>query len=41
MQPDCPIANTFTSLMVTDKKMVLPGGTKDALKTLPDFKYAT
>jgi PRC-barrel domain len=31
----------FTSLKVIDKKMVLPGGTKDALKTLPDFKYAT
>ena len=31
----------FTSLEVIDKKMVLPGGTKDALKTLPDFKYAT
>src|SRR3984957_124710 len=31
----------FTSLKVVDKKMMLPGGTKDALKTLPDFKYAT
>ena len=27
----------FTSLKVVDKKMILPGGTKDALKTLPDF----
>jgi hypothetical protein len=31
----------FTSLKIVDKKMVLPGGTKDALMTLPDFKYAT
>ena len=31
----------FTALKVVDKKMVLPGGTKDALKTLPDFKYNT
>jgi hypothetical protein len=31
----------FTSLKIVDKKMILPGGTKDALKTLPDFKYAS
>jgi hypothetical protein len=31
----------FTSLKIVDKKMVLPGGTKDALKALPDFKYAS
>ena len=31
----------FTSLKIVDKKMVLPGGTKDALKTHPEFKYAT
>jgi hypothetical protein len=31
----------FTSLKIIDKKMVLPGGTKDALKALPDFKYAS
>jgi hypothetical protein len=31
----------FTALKVVDKKMVLPGGTKDALKALPDFKYNT
>src|ERR1700745_2781788 len=30
----------FTALKVVDKKMVLPGGTKDALKALPEFKYA-
>ena len=32
---------SFTSLKIVDKKMVLPGGTKDALKALPDFKYAS
>jgi hypothetical protein len=31
----------FTSLKLADKKIVLPGGTKDALKALPDFKYST
>jgi hypothetical protein len=31
----------FTSLKIVDKKMVLPGGTKDALKALPEFKYAS
>ena len=31
----------FTSLKIIDKKMVLPGGTKDALKAPPDFKYAS
>jgi hypothetical protein len=31
----------FTSLKIIDKKMVLPGGTQDALKALPDFKYAS
>jgi hypothetical protein len=29
----------FPSLQVKDKKMVLPGATKDALRALPDFKY--
>jgi hypothetical protein len=29
----------FTSLKIVDKKMVLPGGSKDALKALPEFKY--
>jgi hypothetical protein len=29
----------FTALKVVDKKMVLPGGSKDALKALPEFKY--
>jgi hypothetical protein len=31
----------FTSLKIVDKKMVLPGGTKDALEALPEFKYAS
>jgi hypothetical protein len=29
----------FSSLRVADKKMILPGATKDSLKSLPDFKY--
>jgi hypothetical protein len=28
-----------TSLKIVNKKMVLPGGSKDALKALPEFKY--
>jgi hypothetical protein len=28
-------------LKIVDKKMVLPGGTKDALEALPEFKYAS
>ena len=31
----------FSSLEVRDKKMVLRGATKDSLKSLPEFKYAT
>ena len=31
----------FTSLKILDKKIELPGGTKDALKALPEFKYAS
>jgi PRC-barrel domain len=31
----------FTSLKIEDKKMILPGGSKDALKALPEFKYAS
>jgi sporulation protein YlmC with PRC-barrel domain len=30
----------FSSLVVKDKKMVLPGATKDSLKSLPEFKYS-
>jgi len=29
----------FTSLKIVDKKMILPGGSKEALKALPEFKY--
>ena len=35
------IAVPYASLQVSDTKMVLPGGNKDALKALPEFKYAT
>ena len=31
----------FSSLQVKDKKMVLPGATKDSLRALPEFKYNT
>jgi len=31
----------FSSLEVKDKRMVLPGATKDTLKALPEFKYNT
>jgi hypothetical protein len=30
----------FSSLIVKDQKMVLPGATKDSLKSLPEFKYS-
>jgi len=30
----------FNSLEVRDKRMVLPGATKDSLKSLPEFKYS-
>jgi PRC-barrel domain len=30
----------YSSLQVHDKQMVLPGATKDSLKSLPDFKYS-
>jgi hypothetical protein len=29
----------FSSLQVKDKRMLLPGATKDSLKALPEFKY--
>ena len=31
----------FSALQVKDKRMMLPGATKDSLKSLPEFKYAT
>jgi sporulation protein YlmC with PRC-barrel domain len=30
----------FSALVVRDKRMVLPGATKDSLKSLPEFKYS-
>jgi hypothetical protein len=34
------VAVPFDSLKLVDKKLILPGGTKDSLKLLPEFKYA-
>ena len=31
----------FGSLQMQDNKIVLPGATKDALRTLPEFKYSS
>jgi sporulation protein YlmC with PRC-barrel domain len=31
----------YDTLKFADKKVMLPGGTKDGLKKLPEFKYAT
>jgi len=31
----------YNTLKFVDKKVVLPGGTKEELKMLPEFKYAT
>lgn len=31
----------YETLKFTDNKVVLPGGTKEGLKMLPEFKYAT
>jgi hypothetical protein len=33
------VAVPFTALKIVDKKVLLPGGSKDALKALPEFKY--
>lgn len=30
----------YESLRFTDKKVMLPGGTKDGLRRLPEFKYS-
>lgn len=35
------VALPFAALNIADKKITLPGGTKDALKTLPEFRYNT
>jgi hypothetical protein len=31
----------FNSLRITDDSVMLPGGTKDAIRVLPPFEYAT
>ena len=31
----------YSSLQVKDRRMMLPGATKDTLKALPEFKYAS
>src|ERR1700749_1909594 len=33
------VALPFAALKIVDKKVTLPGGTKDALQALPEFKY--
>ncbi len=35
------IAVPYASLRIDPKQVVLPGGNKDQLKALPEFKYAT
>jgi hypothetical protein len=35
------VAVPYDSLKFIDKKFVLPGGTKEGLKMLPEFKYAS
>jgi hypothetical protein len=31
----------FNNLSIVDKKLMLPGGTREGLKMLPEFKYAS
>jgi PRC-barrel domain len=35
------VAVPYESPKLVDKKLVLPGGTKEGLKLLPEFKYAS
>jgi sporulation protein YlmC with PRC-barrel domain len=35
------VAVPYTSLVIDQKNLVLPTGTKEQLKALPEFKYAT
>jgi hypothetical protein len=35
------VAVPYDSLKFVDKRFVLPGGTKEGLKLLPEFKYAS
>jgi hypothetical protein len=34
------VAVPYSALQIQNGKMVLPGATKDALKSMPEFKYA-
>jgi sporulation protein YlmC with PRC-barrel domain len=34
------VAVPYTSIRMQNNKMILPGATKDALKAMPEFKYA-
>jgi hypothetical protein len=38
---DVRVCLPFGALQVKDKRIILPGATKDSLKSLPEFKYAT
>jgi sporulation protein YlmC with PRC-barrel domain len=31
----------YNSIQIVEKKLILPGATKDSLKALPEFKYAS
>ena len=35
------VALPYEAIRKTDEKLIMPGGTKDALKALPEFKYAS
>jgi hypothetical protein len=35
------VAVPYDSLMITNRKIMLPGGSKAELKALPEFKYAS
>lgn len=35
------VAVPYQSLTITDKSLALPGGSKETLKALPEFKYST
>ncbi|WP_428674485.1 PRC-barrel domain-containing protein [Reyranella sp.] len=35
------VALPYEAIRKTDEKLIIPGATKDALKALPEFKYAS
>ncbi|CAN5384674.1 PRC-barrel domain-containing protein [soil metagenome] len=35
------VALPYEAIRKTDEKLIMPGATKDALKALPEFKYAS